>query len=112
MFATLERLLVNMTRGMTLLVAPEGYDDDPRVGVVRDLRCMSQSSVLVDYSLGSSFGWVASLLHNGCAAVVPHAAFAAAHSAGERSAMNRPGTARTRLVGILPGDLVKHIGRR
>ena len=95
--------------GATVLVAPGGYDKDPHVGLVRDLRCMTQSVAFVDYSYASSIGYVASFLHNGCAAVVPH--FAPGVKAGKTpaSAFSRPANARTRLVEVLQGDLVKHI---
>ena len=63
----------------------------------------------VDYSYASSIGYVASFLHNGCAAVVPH--FAPGVKAGKTpaSAFSRPANPRTRLVEVLQGDLVKHI---
>ena len=108
-FAALAQELRNAT-GTTVLVAPEGYDKDPHVGLVRDLRCMAQSVAFVDYSYASSIGYVASFLHNGCAAVVPH--FAPGVKAGKTpaSAFSRPANPRTRLVEVLQGDLVKHIG--
>ena len=107
-FAVLAQKLRNMT-GTTVLVVPEGYDKNPHVGLVRDLRCMAQSVAFVDYSYASSIGYVASFLHNGCAAVVPH--FAPGVKAGKTpaSAFSRPANARTRLVEVLQGDLVKHI---
>ena len=107
-FAALAQELRNAT-GTTVLVAPEGYDKDPHVGLVRDLRCMAQSVAFVDYSYASSIGYVASFLHNGCAAVVPH--FAPGVKAGKTPspAFSRPANPRTRLVEVLQGDLVKHI---
>ena len=95
--------------GTTVLVAPGEYDKDPHVGLVRDLRCMTQSVAFVDYSYASSIGYVASFLHNGCAAEVPH--FAPGVKAGKTPspALSRPAHPRTRLVKVLQSDLVKHI---
>ena len=107
-FAVLVQLLQNVS-GTTVLVAPEAYDKNSRVGLVRDLRCMAQSVAFVDYSYASSIGYVASFLHNGCVAVLPHFVTGVKAGKAPSPALSRPSNLRTRLVEVLQGDLVKHI---
>ena len=108
-FGELKKHVASMT-SKPVLVAPEGFDDDnARWGIIRDIRCMTQSAALVDYTYASSFGYVASLLHNGCASVIPH--FEPGAKAGKTppASFQRPPNPRARLVTVGQRHLVKKI---
>mmetsp|Transcript_11694 Transcript_11694/g.36057 ORF Transcript_11694/g.36057 Transcript_11694/m.36057 type:complete len:242 (-) Transcript_11694:246-971(-) len=46
-FGELKKHVASMT-SKPVLVAPEGFDDNARWGIIRDIRCMTQSAALVD----------------------------------------------------------------
>ena len=109
-FDHLKTVIQNLTH-KTVLVVPEQYAGKNKnlaqVTLVRDLRCMTQSHVLVDFSLGSSFGYVATFLHNGCATFLP---FHSANIDGSIAAsqMHSIGT-RQRFFQLRKGDFLPFI---
>lgn len=97
LFERLRRFLAKTT-GATVHIAP---DLSGRVPLVRDMRCMSQSRVLVAGSTASSFAYWQTLLHAGCASYQPH------HANTTHLFSQHRLTARQRFVTASPAELLR-----
>ena len=67
-FDKMADFIANITKAK-VHIAPELFG---LIGLLRDIRCMTQSLHLIISSFGSSIGYVLSLLHRGCASYQPY----------------------------------------